>query len=117
MLILSLCFDVRVFVYVEPVEFLKLSDELRDQTLPGLGVMLEDRQNGKPMIKLASQAEIQAERDRKKQVDLEKQKKKEELARQAALKRREKLELGRVAPVDLWKADPAFTKLDDKVGC
>ena len=50
-----------IFQYaIDHKEFLRLSDQLRDQVLPALGVLLEDREGGsKPMLKLASPEEIE----------------------------------------------------------
>ena len=43
---------------VEHVEFLKLSDRLRDDVLPELGVLLEDRDDQRALIKLESKDEL-----------------------------------------------------------
>lgn len=53
--------DVRALARAkaDPVEYLKLSDALRDTVLPALGVLLEDREGAKPMLKLASPEEIE----------------------------------------------------------
>lgn len=95
--------------------FFEASDDLRDRVLPALGVVLEDREGSKPMIKLASQDEILVEKQRRMQLEESKKEKKAELAALQESKRREKLEKGRTPPQKLWTDDPSFSRRDEQV--
>ncbi len=85
---------------------LALTDRLRDEVLPELGVRLEDRPEG-AAIKLEDPAELKKElaraRAEKEELALRKQQAKEEQAREA--ERRAKLkERAQVEPADLFRA-------------
>lgn len=52
------------------VDILKLCDEVRDDTLPELGVRLEDHEGAPPVIKLVDRETLMKERAEKKRVHL-----------------------------------------------
>ncbi|KNE59999.1 cysteine-tRNA ligase [Allomyces macrogynus ATCC 38327] len=84
---------------------LKLSDQVRDDVLPDLGVALDDRDGGRALVKLVDPAQLRAERAEKKAREAAKLAAKAEAARKAAVKKLERLYKGRVAPKDLFKGD------------
>ncbi|KAJ3300840.1 hypothetical protein HK104_000034 [Borealophlyctis nickersoniae] len=87
----------------EAKEFLKLSDKLRDEDCVELGVVLDDREGGKALVKLVDKEVLLKQREEKRQRELEKQREKEERARVAAQKRAEKLAKGKVPPSEMFK--------------
>ncbi|XP_045483000.1 cysteine--tRNA ligase, cytoplasmic [Harmonia axyridis] len=96
-------------------EILKLCDELRDDTLPNVGVRLEDKEGEATAVKLVDKEILMKEKEAKKQAELEKQKKKEE--RQAALlaAQAEKEALMKIPPNELFKKETdKYSKFDDK---
>ncbi|KOB79473.1 Cysteinyl-tRNA synthetase [Operophtera brumata] len=64
---------------VQARDVLALCDELRDTVLPELGVRLEDKPD-RTVVKLVSKEELAREREEKKRIETEKQRKKLELA-------------------------------------
>ncbi|KAJ3036550.1 hypothetical protein HDV00_002571 [Rhizophlyctis rosea] len=87
----------------DPKEFLKLSDKLRDEDLVELGVVLDDREGGKALVKIVDREVLIKQREEKRQRELEKQREKEERARVAAQKKAEKLAKGATPPTEMFK--------------
>ncbi|KAJ1924187.1 cysteinyl-tRNA synthetase [Tieghemiomyces parasiticus] len=87
----------------EAREVLQLCDQLRDVDLAEMGVLLDDQEDGRALVKLVDPAELAKERELKKQREEEKRAKK--AAAQAALeqKRAEKLAKGKLAPEEMFK--------------
>ncbi|KAJ9057492.1 cysteinyl-tRNA synthetase, variant 3 [Entomophthora muscae] len=92
-------------------EILAACDRLRDQELADLGVLLDDREDGRALVKLVDKEELIRERDAKLQREEEKRLKKEAAAKVQEQKLRERLEKGKLAPEDLFKT-PEFSKWD-----
>ncbi|KAI8818285.1 tRNA synthetases class I (C) catalytic domain-containing protein [Fimicolochytrium jonesii] len=86
-------------------ELLKLSDRLRDDDLVELGVVLDDRDDGKALVKLIDKATLLRQREEKKERELQKQREKDDRLAAAAAKRAEKLAKGKLAPADMFKTD------------
>jgi len=84
-------------------EMLALSDKLRDEDLERLGVSLDDREDGKALIKFIPAEELAAQRQAKAAAIAEKAARKEEAALAKEAARLAKLEKGKVAPVDLFR--------------
>jgi len=84
-------------------EMLALSDKLRDEDLERLGVSLDDREDGKALIKFIPAEELAAQRQAKAAAIAEKAARKEEAARAKEAARLLKLEKGKVAPTDLFR--------------
>ncbi|WFC93795.1 cysteine--tRNA ligase [Malassezia brasiliensis] len=93
-------------------ELLKLADKLRDMDLVDLGVALEDQEDGRALVKLVPAEQLQAQRAEKERLQAEKAARKAQAAEQARQKRREMLEKGRVAPIDMFRA-PHYTPSAD----
>jgi cysteinyl-tRNA synthetase len=87
-------------------ELLALSDKLRDEDLERLGVSLDDREDGKALIKFIPAEELAAARQAKLQQAAEKAARKEELARAKEAARLAKLEKGKVSHLDMFRQGP-----------
>ncbi|KAI9183894.1 cysteinyl-tRNA synthetase [Blastocladiella emersonii ATCC 22665] len=83
---------------------LKLSDEVRDVHLPELGVVLDDRDDGRALVKFVDAAVLRAEREEKAKREAAKAAAKAETARKAAAKKLERLYRGREAPTAMFAA-------------
>ncbi|KAK3812875.1 MAG: tRNA synthetases class I (C) catalytic domain-containing protein [Benniella sp.] len=84
-------------------ELLALSDKLRDEDLERLGVALDDREDGKALIKFIPAEELAAARVAKAQQAAEKAAKKAEQAQAQAAARLAKLEKGRLSHMDMFR--------------
>ncbi|KAG0365325.1 tRNA synthetases class I (C) catalytic domain-containing protein [Gamsiella multidivaricata] len=84
-------------------EMLALSDKLRDEDLERLGVSLDDREDGKALIKFIPAEELAAQRQAKVQQAAEKAARKEEAAKAKEAARLAKLEKGRVSHLEMFK--------------
>lgn len=99
-------------------DFLKECDRFRDEIMLELGVSIDDTDFGIATIRFADASRLISERDRKKAADAalaeqkaaEKQRRKEEEDRKA----REKLEKGKIAPIDMFKTND-YSKWDEEV--
>jgi cysteinyl-tRNA synthetase len=90
-------------------------DKLRDDTLPVLGVRLEDR-SGKPSVwKLEDPQELQKEIARKKQEEVKSSEKKEQAAKLRASKEAEKAAKARVKAEEMFLSQvELYSAFDDK---
>lgn len=93
-----------------PKEIFKLSDQFRDDILPFLGILLEDRKPSEPAIwKFVAKETLIKEREDKLQAKLKKEQEKEEKAKLELLKKS--------TPATEWfkvfKADE-YSKFDDQ---
>ncbi|KAG0241669.1 tRNA synthetases class I (C) catalytic domain-containing protein [Mortierella sp. GBAus27b] len=84
-------------------ELLALSDKLRDEDLERLGVSLDDREDGKALIKFIPAEELAAARQAKLQQAAERAARKEELARAKEAARLAKLEKGKVSHLEMFR--------------
>ncbi|KAI1298976.1 hypothetical protein EDD11_006598 [Mortierella claussenii] len=84
-------------------EMLALSDKLRDEDLERLGISLDDREDGKALIKFIPAEELAAQRQAKIQQAAEKAAKKEEMARLKEEARLKKLEKAKVSHLEMFK--------------
>ncbi len=91
-------------------KLLQLSDRVRDETLPPLGVRLEDG-SGKSVWKLEDPETLMLEINRKKEEEEEKRKQKEALKKLRLKKELEELLAGRVAPENLFRDSEEFQGL------
>ncbi|KAJ1564305.1 hypothetical protein HK096_008667 [Nowakowskiella sp. JEL0078] len=100
----------------ESKEFLALSDKLRDEELFNLGIRLDDRDDGKALIKFIDPEILKRERDEKIEKELEKQREKEKRLHEHEQKRLEKLAKGKTPPNELFKDTEGlaqYSKFDD----
>lgn len=99
------------------VEFLKLSDRLRDDVLPLLGVVVDDREE-KALVKLVDPEAIAREREEKARKEAEKAKRAEEVRQKEAEKKAARLAKGATKPEDMFRDEEglkAYSKWDEKV--
>lgn len=82
---------------------LELCDELRDKQLPDLGIVLDDRGDGRALVKFANPEELRREREAREAEEKAKREKKEAAARAAEAKRQERLARGKLAPQDMFR--------------
>lgn len=87
----------------DPVEFLKLCDKLRDFDLVELGISLEDRDDGKALIKMIDKSILLEQRQEKFKREQEKLQEKEEKKRLLELKNKERLLKGSINPLEMFK--------------
>uniref|UniRef100_A0A671QA03 Cysteine--tRNA ligase, cytoplasmic n=1 Tax=Sinocyclocheilus anshuiensis TaxID=1608454 RepID=A0A671QA03_9TELE len=98
--------DVRKIAREKKVtELLRLCDELRDDTLPELGVRLEDRDGLPTSVKLVDKETLLKEREEKKKMEDEKKKKKEEAARKKQEQEMAKLAKMKVKPSEMFQSE------------
>ncbi|TPX32432.1 cysteine---tRNA ligase [Synchytrium microbalum] len=95
------------------IQFLSLSDKLRDEQLAELGVALDDREDGTALVKFVDPELLLAQRDEKRLKEQEKLLKKEEAARAAAAKRAERLAKGATPPSELFRTSE-YSRWDEK---
>ncbi|KAI9294736.1 cysteinyl-tRNA synthetase [Neoconidiobolus thromboides FSU 785] len=93
-------------------QILKVCDNLRDHELAELGVLLDDREDGKALVKFVDKESLIKERELKLKNEELKKKKKEEAAKLAELKRLEKLEKGKLDPKVMFQNNQ-FSKWDE----
>jgi len=101
----------------DPKEILKLSDILRDDVLPELGVRLEDREGDRALVKLEDKEVLLQEKRKKEEQAAEKLKKKQEQAVRDEQKRQEKLLKGKSPPAEMFNVGEyagKFSTYDEK---
>ncbi|XP_035538198.1 cysteine--tRNA ligase, cytoplasmic isoform X1 [Morone saxatilis] len=95
-------------------ELLQLCDVVRNDTLPELGVRLEDHEGLPTVVKLVDKETLLKEREEKKQMEEEKKKKKEEAARKKQEQEMAKLEKMKVPPCEMFRAETdKYSKFDE----
>uniref|UniRef100_A0A8C2KUE5 Cysteine--tRNA ligase, cytoplasmic n=1 Tax=Cyprinus carpio TaxID=7962 RepID=A0A8C2KUE5_CYPCA len=109
--------DVRKIAREEKVtELLRLCDELRDNTLPELGVRLEDRDGLPTSVKLVDKETLLKEREEKKKMEDEKKKKKEEAAKKKQEQEMAKLAKMKVKPIEMFRSETdKYSNFDETV--
>uniref|UniRef100_A0A2K6G8L2 Cysteine--tRNA ligase, cytoplasmic n=2 Tax=Propithecus coquereli TaxID=379532 RepID=A0A2K6G8L2_PROCO len=95
-------------------EVLQLSDSLRDDVLPELGVRFEDHEGLPTVVKLVDRDTLLKEREEKKRVEEEKRKKKEEAARRKQEQEAAKLARMKVLPSEMFLSESdKYSKFDE----
>lgn len=95
-------------------ELLQLCDVVRDDTLPELGVRLEDHEGLPTVVKLVDKETLLKEREEKKKMEEEKRKKKEEAARKKQEQEMAKLAKMKVPPCELFRTETdKYSKFDE----
>ncbi|XP_061521151.1 cysteine--tRNA ligase, cytoplasmic isoform X2 [Phycodurus eques] len=96
------------------LELLVLCDDVRDVTLPELGVRLEDHEGLPTVVKLVNKEILLKERDGKNKLEEEKQRKKEEAARKKELQEMAKLAKMKIPPFEMFLAETdKYSKFDE----
>ncbi|KFU94342.1 Cysteine--tRNA ligase, cytoplasmic, partial [Chaetura pelagica] len=86
-------------------EVLQLSDTLRDDILPELGVRFEDHEGLPTVVKLVDKDTLLKEREEKKKLEEEKKRKKEEAARKKQEQEAAKLAKMKIPPHEMFKSE------------
>uniref|UniRef100_A0A8C3YPA6 Cysteine--tRNA ligase, cytoplasmic n=1 Tax=Catagonus wagneri TaxID=51154 RepID=A0A8C3YPA6_9CETA len=95
-------------------EALQLSDALRDDILPGLGVRLEDHEGLPTVVKLVDRDTLLREREEKKRAEEEKRRKKEEAARKRQEQEAAKLARMKIPPSEMFLSESdKYSKFDE----
>uniref|UniRef100_A0A0B6Y7U9 Cysteine--tRNA ligase, cytoplasmic n=1 Tax=Arion vulgaris TaxID=1028688 RepID=A0A0B6Y7U9_9EUPU len=97
------------------VDILKLCDEVRDDTLPELGVRLEDHEGTPPVIKLVDRETLMKERAEKKRQEDKKAQEKERQRKQKEEEQAAKDALKKIPPSELFKKEmDKYSAFNDK---
>jgi cysteinyl-tRNA synthetase len=100
---------------VKAVEILKACDVLRDETLPSIGVRLEDHGGDRPVVKFVDEATLAREKAEKDRLADDKQKAKDLKKKQDEAAQAEKDAQRRIPPADLFKNQTdKYSKFDSK---
>ncbi|XP_045153261.1 cysteine--tRNA ligase, cytoplasmic isoform X2 [Echinops telfairi] len=95
-------------------EVLQLSDALRDDIMPELGVRLEDHEGLPTVVKLVDREALLAEREEKRRVEEEKRRRKEEAARKRQEQEAAKLAKMRVPACEMFLSErDKYSQFDD----
>ncbi|XP_034626136.1 cysteine--tRNA ligase, cytoplasmic isoform X2 [Trachemys scripta elegans] len=95
-------------------EVLQLSDALRDDILPELGVRFEDHEGLPTVVKLVDRETLLKEREEKKKIEEEKKRKKEEAFRKKQEQEAAKLAKMKIPPHAMFKSElDKYSKFDE----
>ncbi|TPX66703.1 cysteine---tRNA ligase [Spizellomyces sp. 'palustris'] len=94
-------------------DLLRLCDKLRDEDMVELGVVLDDREDGKALVKLVDKETLIRQREEKRQREHEKALEKSARLALAQTKRAEKLLKGKTPPSELFRT-PEYSEWDEK---
>lgn len=95
-------------------ELLQLCDVVRNDTLPELGVRLEDHEGLPTVVKLVDKETLLKERDEKKKLEEEKKRKKEEAAKKKQEQEMAKLAKMKIPPCDMFRSETdKYSKFDE----
>ncbi|KAJ8406500.1 hypothetical protein AAFF_G00300740 [Aldrovandia affinis] len=97
-------------------EVLQLCDEVRDDTLPELGVRLEDHEGLPTVVKLVDRETLLKEKEEKRKVEEEKRKKKEEALKKKQDQERARLAKMKVHPSEMFRAEADRYSSFDETG-
>ncbi|KAK4822029.1 hypothetical protein QYF61_006942 [Mycteria americana] len=97
-------------------EVLQLSDALRDDILPELGVRFEDHEGLPTVVKLVDKNTLLKEREEKKKIEEEKKRKKEEAARKKQEQEVAKLAKMKIPPHEMFKSERDKYSMFDENG-
>ncbi|XP_047219166.1 cysteine--tRNA ligase, cytoplasmic isoform X2 [Girardinichthys multiradiatus] len=93
---------------------LQLCDVIRDDTLPELGVRLEDYEGQPTVVKLVDKETLLKEKEEKKKMEEEKKRKKEEAARKKQEQEMAKLAKMKIPPCEMFRSEPdKYSRFDE----
>ncbi|KAJ3640885.1 hypothetical protein Zmor_027419 [Zophobas morio] len=99
---------------IKATEILQECDKLRDDTLPNVGVRLEDREGAPSAVKVVGREELLKERETKRLQDLEKAKEKERKKAALAAAQEAKEAQRKIPPGEMFKLEKdKYSKFDD----
>ncbi|XP_008295614.1 cysteine--tRNA ligase, cytoplasmic isoform X1 [Stegastes partitus] len=107
--------DVRKIAREKKVmELLQLCDVIRDDTLPELGVRLEDHEGLPTVVKLVDRETLLKEKEEKHKMEEEKKKKKEEAAKKKQEQEMAKLAKMKTPPCEMFRSETdKYSNFDD----
>ncbi|XP_061563677.1 cysteine--tRNA ligase, cytoplasmic-like [Cololabis saira] len=95
-------------------ELLQLCDEVRDDTLPELGVRLEDHEGLPTVVKLVDKETLLREKEEKMKMEEEKRMKKEEAARRKQEQENAKVSKMKIPPSEMFRSETdKYSSFDD----
>ncbi|XP_036284693.1 cysteine--tRNA ligase, cytoplasmic [Pipistrellus kuhlii] len=95
-------------------EVLRLSDALRDDVLPELGVRLEDHEGLPTVVKLVDRETLLREREEKRRVEEERRRKKEEAARKKQEQEAARLAKMKIPPSEMFLSEgDKYSRFDE----
>ncbi|KAG5849213.1 hypothetical protein ANANG_G00107580 [Anguilla anguilla] len=97
-------------------EVLQMCDEVRDSTLPELGVRLEDHEGLPTVVKLVDRETLLKEKEEKRKVEEEKRKKKEEALKKKQEQERARLEKMKIHPSEMFRSETDKYSSFDETG-
>nr|XP_023999340.1 cysteine--tRNA ligase, cytoplasmic-like [Salvelinus alpinus] len=97
-------------------EVLQLCDVVRNDTLPELGVRLEDHEGLPTVVKLVDKETLLRERNEKKKMEDEKKNKKEEAAKKKQEQELAKLAKMKISPCDMFRSETDKYSSFDETG-
>ncbi|KAG9352426.1 hypothetical protein JZ751_020840 [Albula glossodonta] len=97
-------------------EVLQLCDEVRDDTLPELGVRLEDHEGLPTVVKLVDRETLLKEKEEKRKVEEEKRRKKEEALKKKQEQERARLAKMKVPPSEMFLLETEKYSVFDDTG-
>uniref|UniRef100_A0AAY4DB33 Cysteine--tRNA ligase, cytoplasmic n=1 Tax=Denticeps clupeoides TaxID=299321 RepID=A0AAY4DB33_9TELE len=96
-------------------DILKLCDSVRDETLPDLGVRLEDHEGLPTVMKLVDRETLLKEKEEKRKLEEEKRRKKEDAARKKQEQEMAKLAKMKIPPSEMFRSElDKYSAFDDK---
>ncbi|RKO97673.1 hypothetical protein CXG81DRAFT_28008 [Caulochytrium protostelioides] len=84
-------------------KILALCDAIRDEVLPDLGVVLDDQDDGRALVKLVDAAQLVQEREAKRAKEAARAAEKAQRLQEQQAKRLEKIMKGQIAPCDMFR--------------
>ncbi|KAG7468378.1 hypothetical protein MATL_G00142280 [Megalops atlanticus] len=96
------------------MEVLRLCDEVRDNTLPELGVRLEDHEGLPTVVKLVDRETLLREKEEKRKAEEEKRRKKEEAAKKKQEQEMAKLAKMKIPPSEMFRSETdKYSRFDE----
>ncbi|KAJ3321127.1 hypothetical protein HDV06_004580 [Boothiomyces sp. JEL0866] len=97
----------------DPKSILAFCDKLRDEDLIEHGISLEDREDGKALVKLVDKNILQQQRNEKLEKEAQKLREKQDRIAAEAARLAERLEKGKTPPSELFKI-PEYSEWDEQ---
>ncbi|KAJ3275281.1 hypothetical protein HDV01_001008 [Terramyces sp. JEL0728] len=97
----------------DPKDILAFCDKLRDEELAEHGISLEDREDGKALIKLVDKNILLQQRNEKLEKEAQKQREKQDRVAAEAARQAERLAKGKTPPSELFKT-PEYSEWDEQ---
>lgn len=101
---------------LKAIDILKECDRLRDDTLPNVGVRLEDREGAPSAVKIVGREDILKEKEARRLAELEKLKEKERKKAELVAAQAAKDAQRKIPPSNMFRMESdKYSKFDEKV--